>query len=310
MRKLIVLSLCFCSLHSFTPPQQVPFFEGPFKEIQAKAEFSHMPFILYLYQNGCQDCEIMEEKTLNNPEIVSFIQDHYLATRKNLMTYEGRQLSQRLGSPFPGSLIIFSSESKVLEHIQEAIAPEELLALLQFHAGKSPSPHTLPPSTLTFEGYPEEKSQAFSEQPIYSQGNPPSPKREDPFARQSPSYSSRYLSAHIQEKQYEWYENSLQQGSSHSPAGFSHRNSNRRNVIYRDKGTFSQTRHKKYYGKASLRRAINYLKGKGIQDLSVFPQGKTLQGEPIYILRYTTKVSRNNGGSRVKLYRPSPYQGF
>ena len=249
---------------------------------------------------------------MSNPDVVSFIQDHYLATRKNLMTYEGRQLSQRLGSPYPGSLLIFSSESKVLEHIQETLTPEELLALLQFHAGKSSSPPFKAPSSLSSEEFPTEMHQELTERPTYTQGIPHSRRREDPFARQSPKNSSRYLSARIQEKQYDWYENSLPQEppSTHTGSSYSYGINRNKNLVYRDDRSTSQILHKKYYGQQSLRKAIKYLKEKGVRDITVFPQGRTLQGEPIYILRYSKKAPKNKENSRVKLYRPTPYQGF
>ena len=91
---MICLSLCLCAFLSFTTPPHLPFFEGPFKEIQAQAEFSHKPFLLYVYQNGCQNCLTLEEEVFSNPELIAFIQANFLATKKNLMTYEGIQLSQ------------------------------------------------------------------------------------------------------------------------------------------------------------------------------------------------------------------------
>ena len=306
---MMCLSLCLSCFVSFTAPPQVPFFEGPFRTIQAQAEFSHKPFLLYFYQNGCQICLSMEEEVFSNPELIAFIQENFLATKKNLMTYEGIQLSQHLGSPGPGSILIFDHKSQVLEHIQEALSADELLVRLQFHAGKMPIEPTVASSTETFEWHPA-KEPTFPTQSTQRIVHSTPSYEADPF--EDNRNASPFSSSSYQGKQYDWYESSpsYELGySADSRSRYLEAPSRSHVSTHRHRSEqVSTTIHKKCYGRSSLTRVVNRLKEKGIKDIQIFSQGRTLQGEPIFILRYLKRPSRPGSPTNIRMYRSSIFK--
>lgn len=309
---MMCLSLCLCCFLSFTAPPHLPFFEGPFRDIQASAEFSHKPFLLYFYQNGCQACLVMEDETFGDPELIAFIQAYFLATKKNLMTYEGTQLSQAYGSPGPGSLLIFDHESQVLEHIQETVSAEELLLRLQFHAGKMAIQPPVVSSSEGFDWFP-------SEEPTYST---PSPQAQERIVHTTPKYDSdpfsddqrisSFSSSSYKEKQYDWYESTPAHEESYPTESYSRyidapsrSHASSANQMY---NSVSTRVHKKCYGRTSLYHTVKRLKEKGIRDIQIFPQGRNLQGKPIFILRYATRPSKRGTPAYVRTYRSSIFK--
>ena len=294
MRKLIILSLCFFPFLSSASPNTLPFFEGPFSRIRAEADFSGKPFLLYLYQNECNNCQYWEEGPFQDQAFVSYLEENYLITRKNLQTMEGNQLSREFGIAQAGTLLIFSSDGEELERIQDPLPTSLLIDRLKFHIspGIQPSgtPHLAKSEHSRVEDFyaqPERRILPSISYNLEESAQNDFGERKEVFSQESPNSS---LSANNA-----WYESRVATQRTHgnfSNPGF--RSSDASPSAQRET-RYIPTRHgrraggsnmqyRKFYGKTALRQGVKKLREDGYTHFRVLPKGWSSRGQRIYLL--------------------------
>lgn len=294
MRILISLSLCFYSFLSFATPNTLPFFEGPFSRIQAEADFSGKPFLLYFYQNDCSNCQYWEDGPFQDPQLISFLQSNFLITKKNLLTMEGNQLSQELGIEYAGSLVIFTPEGDVLVSIQSPLSSAQLINLLTDHTSAASFDQQTPHFATSSWNQEKNSSSPVERRILPSVSNDFHKRVDDGFGERENVFShKRSVNYPLEAKS--WYENQVATIPSKNARISSTFRSSRLSVPPSHASRYIQSRpqrkearseitFKKFYGKSAMARGIQHLRKVGYTSLRIYSRGWSSQGEKIYIV--------------------------
>jgi thioredoxin-related protein len=129
LQTLLVLLLSFSSLQA----QKINFFKGSWDELQAEAQKTNKPYFVDFYATWCGPCKLMDKKTFVDPQVVAYVNAHYLAYKLDVDRSPGDKLSDQFGVEYLPTFVLFSPQGQVLAQETGYHKPDEFIALLQTH---------------------------------------------------------------------------------------------------------------------------------------------------------------------------------
>lgn len=103
------------------------------EEAIAKASAEGKLVFMDFYANWCTPCKWMEKTTLSDERVASALNSNFVAVKVNIDDVEGFQMKNKYEVNFLPTILILSSEGKMVERIEQTMVADELLGILQLH---------------------------------------------------------------------------------------------------------------------------------------------------------------------------------
>ncbi len=129
---LSIAAFLFCFTNSALA-QQVAFSKGNLTQAKNKSVAEGKLYFAYFYTDWCLPCKWMEDNTFNNPEIVEFVHQNYLAVKINIDDKDGHQMRELYNVEFLPTLIIFNQSGDIQAKFEESLAASKLIEALKKH---------------------------------------------------------------------------------------------------------------------------------------------------------------------------------
>lgn len=147
MRIAFIILASFFFFHAFGQKQQMEFVEGDWQTLLDKAKKEKKPFFVDFYTEWCGWCKVMEKKTFNTEEVISYVEKNYLAYQIDAEKGEGIGLRQKYGiNSFP-TILIFDKDGNMVMRVLGYQDINSFLAILEENkGGKSKSSGAVEPA--------------------------------------------------------------------------------------------------------------------------------------------------------------------
>lgn len=138
-RRLFSIAIPFLLLSSTLSPTTglaqpaLPYYQGSLEALQADAQRTQRPYLLYFYANWSDPCRQMETHTYRSPEVASYLTEHFFIYRVDVSSEDRgtAELPRRYSVFLFPTLVICSPEGEVLEEISGYFAPSKFIEELR-----------------------------------------------------------------------------------------------------------------------------------------------------------------------------------
>ncbi len=136
---IFLLSMLFAStiMATETNPvidsKTVNFYNGDFNSAQSKAGNEGKLFFLDFYANWCMPCKWMDQTTFSDSRVAKLMNANYVAIKMDIDQVEGFELKNKYEVQYLPTMLIFNSEGKLIDRIEETMPANRLLSILESH---------------------------------------------------------------------------------------------------------------------------------------------------------------------------------
>ena len=129
----VFIMICFFiqAIGSATTPTY--FHNGSFEEIKQKAGQEGKLFFVDFYADWCTPCKWMDQTVFTDKEVEVALTQNYIPIKVNIDDLAGFEMKQKYKVGVLPTILIFNSNGKVVERIEETLNVNELLEILSFH---------------------------------------------------------------------------------------------------------------------------------------------------------------------------------
>ncbi len=129
MNRLIACALCLMtSLSAFSSTK---FIESNFEEARNRAQREGKMLLLDFYASWCAPCRFMETTTFKDEKVSSILNEKFIPLKINIDDFDGYALKEHFGVKVLPTFIIFNSDGKVIERIEETLSPTHMVTMLE-----------------------------------------------------------------------------------------------------------------------------------------------------------------------------------
>jgi len=128
---MLVFSLLLGTV--FATPAEVEFVRMTPASAAQKALDEGKFYMLSFTASWCSPCQWMEETTYRDPSLAGYMNESVVAVKIDIDDLDGYALKQRFEVKVLPTMLLFNSEGRLLERIEETLAPSKMKALIQQH---------------------------------------------------------------------------------------------------------------------------------------------------------------------------------
>ena len=106
------------------------FIESNFEEARAMAEREGKMLLLDFYAAWCAPCRFMESTTFKDEEVSKLLNERFVPLKIDIDDFDGYALKEHFGIKVLPTFLIFSSDGKIIERVEETLSPTRMKELL------------------------------------------------------------------------------------------------------------------------------------------------------------------------------------
>ena len=143
----IALFLCVNTAYSSTK-----FIVNNFEEARQRAEKEGKMLLLDFYASWCAPCKFMETTTFQDDRVSDLLNEKFVPLKIDIDDFDGYALKEHFDIRVLPTFLIFGSDGKVIERVEETLSPSKMVELLEKNLAQfTPvvKPANISPSTDT-----------------------------------------------------------------------------------------------------------------------------------------------------------------
>jgi len=114
-----------------TAQSSTRFIVNNFEEAREKAQAEGKMLLLDFYASWCAPCRFMETTTFKDERVSSLLNDKFVPLKIDIDDFDGYALKEHFDIRVLPTFIIFGSDGKVIERIEETLSPTNMVNLLE-----------------------------------------------------------------------------------------------------------------------------------------------------------------------------------
>lgn len=141
MKNVLAIFLSLMFISSSLNGAGVEFWEferGVYEKARIKAAEEGKLLFIDFYAKWCTPCKWMDETTFIDPKVVNLLDEKYVSVKVDIDEMEGFELKSRFDIKYLPTMLIFNSEGKMIERIEETLSPSKMEAVLGSHSPSAP----------------------------------------------------------------------------------------------------------------------------------------------------------------------------
>jgi len=127
-RFLMCLLLMTTSVAAFSSTK---FIESNFEEARLRAQQEGKMLLLDFYASWCAPCRFMETTTFEDENVSKLLNEQFVPLKIDIDDFDGYALKEHFGVKVLPTFLIFSSDGKVIERVEETLSPSKMTAVLK-----------------------------------------------------------------------------------------------------------------------------------------------------------------------------------
>jgi thiol-disulfide isomerase/thioredoxin len=100
------------------------------KEAKLKAGQEGKLIFIDFYADWCMPCQWMDQTTFKDEEVTRVLSQHYISLKANIDEESGYDLKNAYDIKYLPTMLIFNSEGRLLDRVEQSLTPKKLVALL------------------------------------------------------------------------------------------------------------------------------------------------------------------------------------
>lgn len=112
---------------------RIHFYEGNLDDAKALAGIEGKLAFVEFYASWCSPCKWMEKTTFKNAEVAKLLNKNYIPIKVNIDDFDGYAWKQEYDISTLPTLLIFNSQGRMIERIEETMSAKELVKILELH---------------------------------------------------------------------------------------------------------------------------------------------------------------------------------
>lgn len=100
------------------------------KEAKTKAGQEGKLIFIDFYADWCMPCQWMDNTTFKDEEVANILSQHYVSLKANIDEESGYDLKNAYDIKYLPTMLIFNSEGRLLDRVEQSLTPKKLVALL------------------------------------------------------------------------------------------------------------------------------------------------------------------------------------
>ena len=130
--RMTKLSMFILALFICVSAQASTFFiEGNFEQARMKAKTEGKMLFLDFYASWCSPCRFMESTTFADESVSELLNNKFVPLKIDIDDFDGYALKEHFAVKVLPTLLIFNSDGKVIERVEETLSPSKMIALLE-----------------------------------------------------------------------------------------------------------------------------------------------------------------------------------
>ena len=107
------------------------FIVNNFEEARAKAQREGKMLLLDFYASWCAPCRFMESTTFKDERVSDILNEKFIPLKIDIDDFDGYALKEHFDIRVLPTFLIFDSDGKVIERIEETLSPSNMIKLLE-----------------------------------------------------------------------------------------------------------------------------------------------------------------------------------
>ncbi len=107
------------------------FIESNFEEAREKAQREGKMLLLDFYASWCAPCRFMESTTFKDEEVSTILNEKFVPLKIDIDDFDGYALKEHFRVKVLPTFLIFSSDGKVIERVEETLSPSRMKSILE-----------------------------------------------------------------------------------------------------------------------------------------------------------------------------------